>query len=60
MHKSLRYPPPQQGLLPLTTNRVWQQLPTARRQQCHELIAQRFLAVVRSQPSKESSHERQD
>jgi hypothetical protein len=60
MHQSLFRLPPQQDPLPMATLSLWQRLPAPQRQQCHELIAQLFLAVVRSQPSKESSHERQD
>lgn len=60
MHKSLRHLQPQQGILPLTPNLVWQQLPTARRQQCHELIAQLLIHVIHSAPSEEHNHEQQD
>jgi hypothetical protein len=60
MHKSLRHLQPQQDILPLTTNLVWQQLPTPRRQQCHEFIAQLLIHVIHSAPSKEQNHEPQD
>jgi hypothetical protein len=60
MHQSLFRLHPQQDQLPMATLSLWQRLPALQRQQCHELIAQLFLAVVHSKVSKESSHERQD
>ena len=51
---------PQQEQRPMPPLSLWQRLPTSQRQQCHELSAQLFLAVVHSQARKESSHERQD
>lgn len=60
MHQSLFRLPPQQDQLPMATLSLWQQLPAPQRQQCHERIAQLFLAVVHSTLNQESSHERQD
>jgi hypothetical protein len=59
MHKSLPLLPPPQVPWPCP-NAVWAQLPTDRRQQCHELLAQLLIHVSHSAPSEECSHEHQD
>jgi hypothetical protein len=59
MHKSLLLQPPQ-APGPCTNHTVWLQLPTDRRQQCHELIAQRLIHVSHSAPNEEYNHEPQD
>ena len=60
MHKSLPPLPSPQALVPATSHPVWPQLPTDRRQQCHELIAQLLIHVSHSAPSEEGNHEHQD
>ena len=45
---------------PAPTNLVWHQLPTDKRQQCHELMAQLLIHVSHSAPSEECKHEHQD
>jgi hypothetical protein len=53
MHKSLPPRPPTQGQWPCTNQLVWPQLPTVKRQQCHELMAQLLIHASRSAPSEE-------
>ena len=60
MHKSLPPLPASQAPVPCTIHTVWPQLPTDRRQQCHELIAQLLIHVSHSAPSEECNHEHQD
>ncbi len=60
MHKSLPPLPPTQGPLPCTNEPVWHQLPTDKRQQCHELMAQLLIHVSHSAPSEECQHEQPD
>jgi len=59
MHKSLLLQPPP-APLPSPNHSVWPPLPTDRRQQCHELMAQRLLHVSHSAPSEACNHEHQD
>jgi hypothetical protein len=60
MHKSLPPLQPPQDPVPCTNHPVWPQLPTDRRQQCHELMAQLLIHVSHSAPSEECTHEYQD
>ncbi len=60
MHQRLPPLPPPQAPLPCTNHPRWAQLPTDRRQQCHELLAQRLIHVSPSAPSEAGTHEHQD
>ena len=60
MYKSLPPLPASPAPVPCTIHTVWPQLPTDRRQQCHELIAQLLIHVSHSTPSEECNHEHQD
>ena len=60
MHKSLPPLQPPQDPGPCTNHPVWLQLPTDRRQQCHEFMAQLLIHVSHSAPSEECNHEYQD
>lgn len=60
MHKSLPHLQPPQEPLPCSNPTVWRQLPTDRRQQCHELMAQLLIHVSHSASSEECNHEQQD
>jgi hypothetical protein len=60
MHKSLPPLPASPVPVPCPLHTVWPQLPIDRRQQCHELIAQRLIHVSHSAPSQEYHHEHQD
>ena len=51
MHKSLLLQPPQ-APLPSPNPIVWSQLPTDRRQQGHELMAQLLIHVSHSAPER--------
>ena len=55
MHKSLPPLPSPQALVPATSHTVCPQLPTDRRQQCHELLAQLLIHVSHRAPSEEYS-----
>ena len=57
MPKSPLSPQLPQEVLPLPPPTVWQQLPEAQRQQCHDLIAQLLTAMVHGTQSEEPSHE---
>ena len=46
MHKSLPPLPAVQVPVPCPTHAVWPQLPTDRRQQCHELLAQLDVSTL--------------
>ena len=50
-HQSLPPLPAPQAPVPWTSHAVWPQLPTDRRQQCHELLAQLCIDVSHSAPS---------
>lgn len=57
MPKSPLSPQLPQEVLPLPHPTVWQQLPEAQRQQCHDLIAQLLTALAHGAQSEEPSHE---
>jgi hypothetical protein len=59
MHKSLPPLPASQAPVPGATHTVWPQLPTDRRQQCHEFIAQLLIHVSHRPPNEECHHEHQ-
>ena len=60
MHKSLPPLPSSQAPVPCPTHAVWSQLPTDRRQQCHELLAQLLIHVSHSAPSEERTQAPQE
>ena len=60
MPKSLPPLQPPQAPWPCTNHPRWAQLPTDRRQQCHELLAQRLIHVSHRAPSEACNHEHQD
>ena len=60
MHKSLPPLPPPQAPVPCGNHIVWPQLPSDKRQQCHELMAQLLIHVSHSTPSEECNHAHQD
>ena len=57
MPKSPRSPQLPQEVLPLPPPTVWQQLPEAQRQQCHDLIAQLLTALAHGAQREEPRHE---
>jgi hypothetical protein len=59
MHQNLSPLPPPQSSVPCPNHPVWHQLPTDKRQQCHELMAQLLIHVSHSVPSEECRHEHQ-
>ena len=59
MHLNLHRPQPEQIMLPLSNQTVWQQLPLDTQQDCHDLITQLLIHVIHSPSSKESDHEPQ-
>ena len=60
MHQSLPPLPAVQGPVPCATHAVWPQLPTDRRQQCHELLAPRLIDVRHRAPREACNQEHQD
>ena len=59
MHKSPPPLPAVQVPVPCATHAVWSQLPTDKRQQCHELLAQLLIDVSHSALSEACHHEHQ-
>ena len=60
MHQRLPPLPSPQALVPCTRHPVWPQLPTDRRQQCHEFLAPLLMHVSPSAPSEACRHEPQE
>ena len=50
---------PEQIMLPLSNQTIWQQLPLDTQQDCHALITQLLIHVIHSPSSQESDHEPQ-
>ena len=59
MPLNLHRPQPEQIMLPLRNQTVWQQLPLDTQQDGHDLITQLLIHVIQSPSSEESDHEPQ-
>ena len=57
MHLNLNRSQPEQIMLPLSNQTVWQHLPLDTQQQCHDLISQLLIHVIQSPLSEEPDHE---
>ena len=60
MPKSRPPLPPTPGPWPCTTQLLWHQLPTDKRQPCHERMAHLLLHVSHRVPREAGQHEHQD
>ena len=47
-----------QQYLPLVRQEVWECLPAPQREQCHHLLVEFFIHVIRAESRQRSSHER--